>query len=298
MARLNTQRLEALVAIADHGGVTSAARAMGVAQSTVSASLQALEGEYGVILVDRSGRSATLTAAGETLVEYARSLLALASEAADRVARLRAAPVEGVLHVGGTTTATLRMLPSLLRSFAERYPAVDVDLRVDTTDGIVDAVAHGKVPLALVAADVDRPAFATLVAGTETQVVIAAGDHPLAGQHVRPSELRGSRFLLREEGSETRRRQLGMLDAWRIPGIRTSTVASTSAIIGAVAHGIGISCLPRIAAEPMLTLGQVCELHLDPAPEPRPIHLIRRSDRPLTVVEELFLERVQEEGTT
>lgn len=294
---LNLHRLEAFVAVTDHGGFSAAARATGTAQSTLSSNLQQLEGELGAVLVDRSARPARLTQAGEALIGYARSLLALADEAADRVARLRSAPVEGVLTVGGTATVTQHILPRLLRSFADRYSGVEIDLHVDNSTAVVDAVAEGRIPLALIASDVDRRSLAVHPIGVEEQVVIVAGDHLLAGQTVDPKELHGSRILLREEGSATRRYQLDLVRTWRIPRARTSTIASNEAIIGAVSHGLGISWLPRVAAEHALRLGLVAPLDLEPAPPERPLTLIRLADRPLSVIEELFLERVREEGT-
>ncbi|MEU3271394.1 LysR substrate-binding domain-containing protein [Saccharomonospora sp. NPDC006951] len=295
--RFSLHHAEVLVAIADNGGVSSAARALGVAQSTVSSHLQQLEGEIGAVLIDRSARSSRPTEAGQTFLGYARSLLSLADEAVDQVARSRCAPVAGALAIGGTTTVTEQLLPGLLSSFAERYPDVEVDLQVDNSAAITQRVVDGDLPMALLAAPCERPSLEVTQIGTERQVVIAAGDHPLAGQRVDPRVLRGSRVLLREEGSATRQYQLELLGQWRIPAVHLSTMASTSAIIGAVAHRLGIACLPRAAAEHALLLGKVSELLLDPAPPERPIHLIRLADRPLTLVEELFLERVREEGT-
>ncbi|MEU6644547.1 LysR substrate-binding domain-containing protein [Saccharomonospora sp. NPDC046836] len=295
--RFSLHHAEALIAIADHGSVSAAARALGVAQSTVSSYLQQLEGEIGAVLIDRSTRSSRPTEAGKTFLEYARSLLSLADEAMDQVARVRCAPVAGALVIGGTTTVTEHLLPGLLSSFVERYPDVEVDLHVDNSAAITQRVIDGDLPLALLAAPCERPALDVSKIGTERQLVIAAGDHPLAGQHVDPHVLRGSRVLLREEGSATRQYQLELLGKWRIPAVHLSTIASTSAIIAAVEHRLGIACLPRAAAEHALLLGRVAELHLDPAPPERPIHLIRLADRPLTLIEELFLERVREEGT-
>ncbi|OUZ11183.1 hypothetical protein BHE97_04845 [Aeromicrobium sp. PE09-221] len=290
-------RVRAFLAIVDHGSLSAAARALGVSQSTVSSHLQRLEGEVGAVLVDRSARTSQLTEAGETFRGYARRLLDLADEAIDQVARVRLAPVAGTLCVGGTTTVTERLLPALLASFVDRYPGVDVDLQVDNSAAVIQRVSEGSLPLAVVAAECTRPHLSVTRIGCEPQVVIVAGNHPLAGQQVEPRLLRGSRFLVREEGSTTRGYQLELVRHWRVPDAQQSTVASTVAIIGAVAQGMGISCLPRAAAEDALALGRVAEIRFDPPPPERPIHLIRLADRPLTLLEELFIERLKEEGT-
>ncbi|MGW0195718.1 LysR family transcriptional regulator [Nonomuraea sp. NPDC003201] len=295
--KLSLQRVQVFVAIADHRGVSAAARALGVAQSTVSSHLQQLEGEVGAVLVDRSAPSLRLTEAGEKLLEYGRDLLSLADEALDQVTRVRRAPVAGVLAIGGTTTATERLLPRLLRAFLDRYPDVELELHVANSSLITQKVLSGELPLALVAAQSEQPSLSATAAGSEEQVVIVAGDHPLAGQRVEPRLLRGTRILLREEGSTTRQYQVDMAQRWGIPRTHAGTIAGTSAIVAAVAQGLGLACLPRAVAEEALLLGRVAEVHLDPAPPERPIQLIRPAARPPTLVEELFIESVREERT-
>ncbi|AOW94153.1 hypothetical protein BFN03_19655 [Rhodococcus sp. WMMA185] len=292
--KISLQRLETFVAVADHGGLSAAARALGIAQSTVSGNLQLLERELGVVLVDRSGRASRLTDAGEALIDHARTLLSLAGEAADRVTRLRKAPVSGVLAVGGTETVAQKLLPRLVTSFACRYPGIEIDLHVDNSAAAVLAVTEGRVPIALVAAETDKPSLESSRVASEPQTMIVASDHPLAGRQASPHRLRGSRILLREEGSASRRYQLDLLKKWQIPNTHTSTIASNGAIIGAVAHGLGIACLPRNCTEDALELGRIGEIHLDPALPHRPINLVRLADRPLTLIEELFLEHVRE----
>ncbi|MEV4355212.1 LysR family transcriptional regulator [Nonomuraea sp. NPDC049625] len=295
--KLSLQRVQVFVAIADHRGISAAARALGVAQSTVSSHLQQLEGEVGAVLVDRSAPSLRLTEAGEKLLEYGRGLLALADEALDQITRVRRAPVAGVLAIGGTTTATERLLPRLLRSFLDRYPDVELELHVANSSLITQKVLSGELPLALVAAQSEQPSLSATAAGSEEQVVIVAGDHPLAGQRVEPRLLRGTRILLREEGATTRQYQVDMARRWGIPRTHAGTIAGTSAIVAAVAQGLGLACLPRAVAEEALLLGRVAEVHLDPAPPERPIQLIRLAARPPTLVEELFIESVREERT-
>ena len=293
---LNLQRVTTFVTIVDSGGVSAASRKLGVAQSTVSTALQQLEREVGAPLIDRGSRALRLTEAGRTLLEYGRSLALMAAEALDRVARIRDAPVAGILQIGGTTTAAQRALPAALASFLTRYPDVDVAMSVGSTTEIIQQVLSGELPLALVAGTTEHPALESVHVADEEQLVLVAGSHLLAHQDVDPHSLRGTRVLLREEGSATREYQLALLDAWRIPAAQTSTIASTSAILSAVAHGLGIACLPRAVAEPSMRVGAVAEIRFEVAPPLRPVSLVRRTDRPLTLIEELFLTRIREEG--
>ncbi|ONI74076.1 hypothetical protein BWI15_11940 [Kribbella sp. ALI-6-A] len=290
-------QLRVFVAIVDAGGFSAAAPRLGLTQSTVSTHLRRLEAELGTVLIDRSGNSLRLTTAGESLLGYARQILALTEAALDQLARLSTKPVTGTLTIGGTTTSGERILPERLQSFLQRYPDVTLALSVSNTADTVRQVLDGSLALALVGDDVDKALLISRPVGTEQQIVIVSGSHPLAGQRVEPGDLRGTSVLVREPGSSTRRYQERLYAEWRIPRSTISSMASTSAITNAVAAGLGISCLPRVAVRDALASGRVAQLHLDPAPPDRPVTVIRNRDRPLSQLEELFLAHLERAAT-
>src|SRR5688572_33360569 len=92
------RQLETFRAVATGLSFTRAAAALGYAQSSVTAQIQALEAELGARLFDRLGRRIALTDAGERLLEYADRLLTLAAEA--RAALVDGAEPAGTLTVG------------------------------------------------------------------------------------------------------------------------------------------------------------------------------------------------------
>lgn len=286
-------QLRAFVAVVDAGGFSAAAAALGLGQPTLSTHLRNLEAEVGTSLLDRSARALRLTTAGEILLADTREILALTEAALDRVDRVGTRPVSGTLRIGGTSTAGERYLPEQLSSFLGRYPGVKVELSISNTSDVIDGLTTGTLAVAVVAGLHDAPTLTTTPVGHEEQIVIVAGDHVLAGQSTTPSELRGTTILVREAGSSTRRYQDELIDSWRIRGAVVNTIASTSGIINAVAAGLGIACVPAVAARDALTLGRVAALGLDPRPPDRPLTLIRKRDRPLNRVEELFLDHLE-----
>lgn len=298
MARFGLERLRTLVNIEDHGSISAAARVLGLAQSSVSSSLQHLENEVGAVLIDRSGRGPRFTEAGQTMLHYARSIISLAEEATDQVARLKTAPITGTLSIGGTGTAAHTVLPAALGAFLNSYQGVELVMTVQSSSRTVQQVVSGELPLAMVAGPAEHPSLEILNVANEENVVIVSGSHPLANQDAETKSLRGARVLLREEGSTTRSYQLALMERWRIPNAQTSTIASTSAIISAVTHGLGLTCLPRAVAEHALQVGAVAEIRLNETLPVRPVSLIRRVDRPPTLIEELFFDHIKEKGTT
>lgn len=287
-------RLRVFVAIVDAGGLSAAARSMDLTPSTVSTHLKHLESDLDLALIDRTGPAIRTTAAGETLLGYARTILDQSDQAIDQLKRLGNRPVAGSLAVGGTTTTGEHLLPDLLATYSQRHPDVEIDLTVANTADIIKRVASGDLALGLIAGDADHASLQVDRIGLEAQVVIVSPHHPLAGTEAEPRLLRDVMVLMREPGSSTRRYQQQLFDQWRIPGARISSVTGTGSIIGAVSHGLGISCVPEVCARDALALDRVAEIRLPPRPEDRPIHLIRRHDKPLTMTEDLFLGVITE----
>ena len=94
---LPTQVLRTFVEITDRGGFTQAAESLGLTQPTVSQQLKKLETLVDQPLLTRTPRSLELTAAGQTLLDYARRILTLNDEA---ISSLSMVPVSGTLRLG------------------------------------------------------------------------------------------------------------------------------------------------------------------------------------------------------
>ena len=303
MTLTSLQRLRVYVGVVEAGSVSAGARALGVTQSTASTHVRQLEVEVGSLLIERTGRRFAPTEAGSVLLAHARRMIAIADEAMDDLAKMSLRPLTGSLVVGATTTTTEgSFLPTALRSFTAAYPEVTLDLRVDNSTTLLRRVFDGDVGVAILADEVSSRELTMMPLAPEEQTVIVSSAHPLAGSTVDPRTIRGSVVLLREDGSATRKFQESLLERWRIPAARTWTLASTGAVVAAVAAGLGMSFLPRVACQDALELNKIAELSLDPPPPARPVCLVHRNDRHLSRAEEHFLALVSDgapiEGAT
>jgi len=119
--------VRAFVAVVDEGGFAPAARRAGQAASSFTRQVDALEGELGVSLLNRSTRRVSLTAAGDVYYAQAVSILA-GLEEANRTIRERDGPPRGLLRVSlPASFARMHVTPFLPRFMAE-YPGVELDL--------------------------------------------------------------------------------------------------------------------------------------------------------------------------
>src|SRR5437868_5869043 len=129
MRQLNLDQLRTLVSIADLGSFSAAARALHLAQPTVSLHISELESRLGAKLVLRGNRRIAPTAAGAALVERARQLLRDADEAVAAVRR-QAEGRTGRVRLGTSTGVVVDLLPQVLEALEERHAGIDVEVSI------------------------------------------------------------------------------------------------------------------------------------------------------------------------
>lgn len=157
MRNLNLDQLQTLIAIADLGTFAAAAQALHLAPPTVSLHIKELESRMDTPLVLRGRRQATLTPAGELLVEEGRQLLSAGDDLIERVQR-RAAGREGRVKVGVSAGVSTRLLPLMLEALGRRQAGVELKLEAVGSAEAMRRLQAGTLDLALVASP--QPAVA------------------------------------------------------------------------------------------------------------------------------------------
>ncbi len=150
---LDLELLRTFSTVVDVGTVTRAAERLDYTQSAVSMQLRRLEDQTGAVLLRRAGRGLVLTGEGQTLLGYARRLLALNDQA---LAELQTRPASGVVRLGIATDYTF-MLPSVLGWFGQLYPLVELAVHDDLSVDLVAAIRRGELDLAVVTRQRNSP---------------------------------------------------------------------------------------------------------------------------------------------
>ena len=145
---LSPHALAGLVAIADHGSVSAAARARGLTQPTMSRQLQELERQLGVQLVERTAQGARLTPAGVTLAEGAREVLTALNALPARV-RDRSTEVAGRVRLGTVDSIGIYVLPPILAAFAKANPQVQIQVVCQSSPQLVALLLDDELDLAV-----------------------------------------------------------------------------------------------------------------------------------------------------
>ena len=147
MARnLDTGLVRTFVTVADKASMTAAANALHLTQGAISQQVKRLEETLGCSLFERGRRGLRLTPHGERLFGRARRLIALNDEI---WAEMTTAAGEGQVRLGVPPDLVGSHLPPVLRSYAEALPRVDLSLVCAPSPDLVEALAMGRVDLAL-----------------------------------------------------------------------------------------------------------------------------------------------------
>jgi DNA-binding transcriptional LysR family regulator len=180
---MELRQLEYFVAVAEEANFTRAAARVHISQSGVSAQVARLERELGAQLIDRSGRTATLTDAGAEVLDHARQALSSAEAVRQTVQEINGL-LRGRLTLGMVTGCTITPLFDAVSGFAAAHPGVELSLLEDASDQLVDRVRSGDIDAALIgtaATELPELAYQTIISEPLVAAVAATG-HPLSAR--------------------------------------------------------------------------------------------------------------------
>lgn len=144
---LDTEQLQSFVAIAETGSFTRAAETVFKTQSAVSMQMKRLEERIGRSVFVREGRSIRLTQDGETLLDYARRIIELNTEA---LTVFSECGLDGHIRLGTPDDFADRFLPEILARFAQTHPKVEVSVICEPTPMLADRIRNHDLDLALI----------------------------------------------------------------------------------------------------------------------------------------------------
>ncbi|MBX3633685.1 MAG: LysR family transcriptional regulator [Burkholderiaceae bacterium] len=258
MRTIDLESLAIFRSVVEEGGVVRAAQKLHRVPSNVTTRIRQLEAFLGVRLFRREGRTLSLSAEGETLLNYAVRLLRLADEA---VSDLRTGRPQGLFRLGALeSTAGSRLAPILSRYHAA-HPGVVVELVTGTTGALVQRVMNFEIEAAFVSEPFTAPALQALPVFHEELVLIT----PREVRQVRTArDLGRSTMIAFAQGCSYRKRLedwLGSADV--MPG-RTLEFASYQGMIACVAAGTGFAIVPQAVLQ---TLQATQKVNQHPLPE-------------------------------
>lgn len=259
-------QLTILTKVVEMKSFSKAGAAIHLSQPTVSSHIKDLEDHFECRLIDRMGKEALPTRAGELLYGYAKRLLTLRDETETALAQFKG-KTRGHLIIGGSTIPGGYILPRLIARFLSRFPEVTVSLEISDTEKIIEAIVGGQIEIGLVGARSNDKNLIQTPLVEDTLSLIIPGDHPWSGRtSITPSMLASEPFIAREAGSGTLKSLTQCLAEAGFEASRlriVATMGSTAAVRQAVKSGMGISILSPCAVEEDLKNGSLAALSIE-----------------------------------
>ena len=251
MIRLDLTTLRLFLAVYNLGNISKAAEQEHIAPSAISKRVHSFELELGTQLFYRQTRGLTATPAGRALAEHAKRLFqnvnSITAELSNYVGGSR-----GEVRIHAHSSAVIQYLPAQLKSFLRTYAEVQVLLREETSENVLQSLIDGMADIGIVDSNLAIPAcLKTMSYRTDRLVALIPVGHPLAKRRsIGFSEIRDSDHVSLETGSSL---QILVARAAESMGFVLKTrieVRTFEAAIRMVEAGLGIAVIPeRVACD-------------------------------------------------
>ena len=270
---MELRQLRTFVAVAELRHFARAASLCNLSQPAVSHQIALLEAEVGAALLNRA-RRVSLTVAGEVFLEEARRILGAVDRAHERMQEVARGAV-GRIRLGATPTPGLFLLPSLLATYRAAHEHYDLHFEIGPMHTMAERVARNDLDMAIVAGPLPSDDLQARRVSRDDFVLIAPPNSLLANARVvKPNQLDVQTWVLREEGSDTRRQVAAWWHRHRLVPARTMTFDNPDAVKRAVIAGLGIALVSRLTVEDELARRQVAPVNVQAALPSREVFVV------------------------
>ncbi len=295
---MNLWQLKVFCKVIELKSFSKAGQNINLSQPTISSHVKELEDYFECRLIDRMGREALPTKAGDLLYGYARRLLLLSDETRSVMASFNG-KVAGRLVIGGSTIPGGYILPAVIGKFIQQYQGVSVSISIGDTKKIIDDTLSGLIELGIVGARASGKGILQEKLVEDEMHLIVPSDHKWASlKKVTIEMLKEEPFIIREHGS-------GTLESIKISLSRRNTgfeafnivaeMGNTAAVIQGIKSRVGVSILSPIAVQEELKAGSLVALEVKDIDLRRSFYLTRHIQRTVSPVAHAFISFIKKE---
>lgn len=281
--------------MAEEHGFSRAAARLHRTQPAVSQAVRRLEEEVGTPLVDQSSKDGTLTAAGEVVRGFAHQMLNLRRDAQAAVRELGDLR-EGKVSIAANEYTVTHVLP-VLAEYHRRFPLVRIEVRRSLASRIPEEVMSRDAEVGVLTYRPTNPGLAVVPFASDRLALLVARGHRLAGRsQVSIRELGAESFLAHNVRSPYRDRTVRTFARHRTRLHIVMELPTLEAIKRLVADGVGVSLMPRRAAEAEVARGELSALAVREMQLERSIQLVHRRGADLSHAAQAFIACAREPG--
>ena len=265
-----------------------------VSQSAASQSMQQLESELRVTLIDRTKRPFVVTPEGQAFYGACRTLLESWEKAKAEVVAVKAR-VDGTVRVAAIYSVGLHDVSRHMQRFMSLYPEARVQLECLHPHQVVEAVIGGEADVGIMSYPPHDRALSVVPLRAEPMAFVCHPQHPLGRRRtVSPSDLNGEPFVAFDAGLTIRK---AIDRALRQHNVRLNVVMefdNIETIKQAIMISAGVSILPRHTVQNEAGIGTLATVALAVPGLVRPVGIIHRRQKPLTPTVDRFIQLLRD----
>lgn len=288
---MDIRQLETFIQVCDLRSFSRAADRLYITQPTVTSHIQSLEKELGTLLINRIGKTLTLTDSGQILYKYAKEILNTIETATHTLAE-HENRIEGHLNILSSSIPCSYYLPEKISEFLKEYQNVSFSISGIDSMNVIHNIKNGQFDFGIVGFFNEDPSLVyheifsdEIVFVTHRSVFPQLRDFDV----VSLSEVRQLPLVLREQGSGTLRSVQAVLDTIDPSFFKRdfSSIDSNLAILKIIAHGYGASFISsRMALE---SSSDVLKLRIADVPLYRSFYLVFHKNKQLSPLASTFI---------
>lgn len=293
---MDTQLLEAFIAVADSGSFSIAAERIHVTQPAVSKRIALLEEQLNSRLFDRIARSVTLTEAGAALLPRANHILREIADTTQAINDL-SGDISGRLRLAISHHIGLHRLPPMLKQFAQNYSDVTIDVDFMDSEKAYEGILQGRFEVAVITlAPEAHPKIEAKSIWPDPLVFMVSDDHPLLSKNATPinptlDNLRNYPAILPGLGTYTGRMTRALFEQHNVPLPPTMTTNYLETIKMMVSIGLGWSLLPESMLGNGIRTVEIPNIQIQ-----RELGYIHHQEKSLSNAAKAFIHLLQQES--
>jgi DNA-binding transcriptional LysR family regulator len=292
---MHVETLKVFCDLVDMQSFSLAAERNFVTQSAVSQQVRTLEDKFKRRLLERvrGRREVRLTPAGEVFYREAKNVLASFDQMQESMRGL-VGKISGTVKVATVYSVGLHELPPKVREFMSKFPSAKIDLEYSRMTRVVRDVLNGSVELGIVTFPEPKRGLTIVQMTGDRLVLICPPDHEFAKRKkIKAKDLGGRDFVFFERDIPTRKATDKILKSYDVEVRKVAEFDNIETIKRAVEVGFGLAIIPHPSVMDEEKNNQLAVIQLAEKDWVRPVGIIYRSDRSLSLAAKKFVQLLE-----
>ncbi len=292
---MHIETLKVFCDLVDVQSFSLAAERNFITQSAVSQQIRTLEEKFKRRFLERvrGRREVKLTPAGEVFFREAKNVLTAYGQMNENLRGL-VGKIGGTVKVATVYSVGLHELPNKVGEFMTKFPSAKIDLEYSRTTKVVRDVLNGTVELGVLAFPEPRRGLTITPMPSNKLVLVCSPEHKFAKKAaIKTKDLNGLDFVLFERDTPTRKATDKILKAYGVEVNKIAEFDNIETIKRAVQVGFGLAILPLPSVTEEERTGNLAVIKLAEKEWVRPVGVIYRSDRTLSLAAKKFVSLLE-----